>query len=241
MVSVLQVVTIFLLVVAIFLLALPYFVGSPTKGILSAENSSVVLVTKGKHGNDIAYASGVRLNDKFVLSCAHIFENGEFVFLEGEKLHVVGVDAKDDLALFKVNTNRKTMEDLEIAQSVFPFDDLYDCSNANSRQGTLNRYLVKRHNGSSLDIDKPVIPGESGAGLFNSRGQLSGIATGGYEIPYAHQPDPKRPTYFATYGTATSPEAVRSFLGKIRDRDFESYYSKVVVQNWFDRIMWRFY
>lgn len=207
-------------------------------GLRAAEQTYARLETRNADGKIIDLASGVRLNDKLILSCAHLFEGNQRVFFEGEKLGIVAFDRKVDLAIFKVNTARHTMPDTMIAGAAVPGWEVFNCSNADTNSGTLNHYLITYNDSNKgvFHLDKPVIPGESGSGLFDVRGRLVGISAA--DMPVTFITDSKN---FVNYGIAASPKTIIEFIHSVRDRDCDEYYNEAIVKNWFDRIMWRFY
>jgi hypothetical protein len=220
----------------IFLIMIPPKPVISVKGFIIAQRSYVALESRNKQGESTAIASGIKFNGKFVLSCTHIFGDGERVFSEGERLRLISLDRKHDLALFKSNAAEDSAPLVTVAQSVSRGEEVFDCSNANGNNGTVNFYLVKYSNGEILHFDKPVIPGESGAGVFNSEGKLVGVCAADRGVNFITQPDD-----FVNYGLAIGPRTLAKFLTGVRDKDFDNYYTQAVVQNWFDRIMWRFY
>jgi hypothetical protein len=235
--NVLLTINIALAVVIVLMVARPGEIYSGS-GLRVAEQTYARLETRNSDGKVIALASGVRLNDKLILSCAHLFEGNQRVFFEGEKLRIVAFNRKVDLALFKVNTTRHTLPNTIIAGVAVPSRKVFNCSNADENSGTLNHYLITYNDSGKgvFHLDKPVIPGESGSGLFDVRGRLVGISAA--DMPVTFITDPKN---FVNYGIAASPKTIIDFLYLVRDRDCDEYYNEVIVKNWFDRIMWRFY
>ena len=196
------------------------------------------LETRNAKGKVVALASGVRLNNKLILSCAHLFADTQHVFFEREKLKTFAYDRKSDLALFKVNTAEDNLSNVIIRKTVVPSREVFNCSNANGNSGTLNYYLITYYDRGKgvFHLDKPVIPGESGSGLFDSRGGLVGISVADNPVTFITDPE-----NFVNYGVATSSKTIIKFLSSVRDRDCDEYYNEAIVRNWFDRIMWRFY
>ena len=222
--------------IVIFLIMTPPKPVISVKGLAIAQRSYVALESRNKQNQAVTRASGVRLNGKFILSCAHIFKEGERVFSEGEMLRLISLDKERDLALFKINAIEDSAPIVMVAQSISRGEGVFDCSNADGNSGTVNFYLVKYSNDEILHLDKPIIPGESGAGVFNSEGKLIGVYAATQRVFFINQPE-----NFVNYGLAIGPKTLVEFLSGVRDKDFDKYYTQAVVQTWFDRIMWRFY
>ena len=196
------------------------------------------LVIKNGNGQAVAVASGVRISRKFILSCSHIAEgkNGKQVFFDGEKLKIVARDKINDLILLKVNAVGDDFPLVRISLKAKAGTEAFDCSNAGVNSGTLNYYLITNSDGKRICLDKPVIPGESGAGLFDGGGNLVGICSGAMMLNYKNDP-----VHFASYGFANGPIVILEFLSTVKDPDFNGCRDLLPVQTWLDRIVSRFY
>lgn len=225
------------IVIALMTATLALIVSSPNlrssgKGFKTATQTYARLETRDKKGKIISSASGVILNDKLILSCAHMLRDAKNhnAFFEGEKLRTIGYDRNKDLALFKANTSERLLANTQMAKVAVPGTEVYDCSNANTNSGTLGYYFIKRSavwfdKVERVDLDKPIIPGESGAGLFDSKGRLVGIFVVAQSVSYAPGGDS------VLYGIAIGPKTIAEFLSGIQDPDCNEYYQEVIVKN----------
>lgn len=150
----------------------------------------IVCINRGS--KIVAEATGVRLDKKLLVTNFHVMEPDTIIAQvakgpDGKEkcvpLKIVAVEPLLDLAIVQT-TDEKELPAITFALRVRPGETLIDYSNANGLDGMAGKYTVGRAAGKDLAEDDwqmilspPCISGESGAGVFNLRGELAGIMT----------------------------------------------------------------
>ncbi|TSC60376.1 MAG: hypothetical protein LiPW15_254 [Parcubacteria group bacterium LiPW_15] len=125
------------------------------------------------------------------------------------EISVKGLTSPRDLIAIESETAVAGLPPIKFAEKVSPGEVVLNWSNANGRNGFLKFYYVARgeKNGFIL-LDRPAIPGESGFGLFNLKGELVGIVSA--NIQRGDDNDEEPPQRF--YGMVIAANTVKAFL-----------------------------
>ena len=174
-------------------------------------------------------ATAVRVGCKLLISNFHVLL-ANFVTREpvvaigpGEKerlteINVKGLTSPHDLIAIESVTAVANLPPIKFAEKISPGEMVLNWSNANSTNGFLKFYYVARgeKNGYIL-LDRPAIPGESGSGLFNLKGELVGIVSANIQRGDDNGEEPPQ----RLYGMVVAANTVKAFL-RAMDEDVET-------------------
>jgi S1-C subfamily serine protease len=199
-----------------------YYHSNKNYGLREAQRSYYPLMTSNG-----AVGSGVRLNSKLVITCAHLIDDNAIVFdyLGFHKLRLVGIDRENDLALLKINTPYDDYSEIKIGLAKIG-DKVFSVSNMSGFSGSVGEFTIRYSGRQIVILDKMVYRGESGSGIFNKNGKLVGIVFG----------------WNQGKGVALNYLKIESFLQKVAlyDDDVKKYYQSV-TEDFFDKLFWRFF
>jgi len=135
--------------------------------------------------------SGIILTPNgFILTCAHVVSGGQSVYVclqDGTEYEaeVVGMDNQTDIAVLKIEAENLPVATLGNSQSAVVGETVYAvgnplgefiCSVSTGIVSGLDRTLdLDGQNLTLIQTDAAVNSGNSGGGLFNSRGELIGV------------------------------------------------------------------
>lgn len=123
--------------------------------------------------------SAVRVNCKYLISSFHILSadsvTAEIGDEKNQEIPAVGMSTRHDIVVLQSTTPNKNITPVEFASEVRVGEILVNYSNANGLNGFMRTYRVAKLKDGYILLDNPPIPGESGSGLFNLKGELAGI------------------------------------------------------------------
>lgn len=144
--------------------------------------------------DELEYGSGsgiIITENGYIVTCAHVISGGETVYVcmqDGTEYQaqVVGRDAQTDIAVLKIDANDLPAATLGNSSNAVVGETVYAvgnplgefiCSVSTGIISGLDRTLDMKDgiNLTLMQTDAAVNPGNSGGGLFSSRGELIGI------------------------------------------------------------------
>lgn len=147
----------------------------------------------GQQGTQETTGSGsgiVLTSDGYIVTCAHVVEGATRinVILNDDTEHaatVVGTDARNDLAMLKIEATGLTpatlgdSDMLTVGEEVIaignPLGELRGTATSGIISAANREVTVDQKNMTLLQTDAAISPGNSGGGLFNASGSLIGI------------------------------------------------------------------
>ncbi|KKW11574.1 MAG: hypothetical protein UY51_C0007G0006 [Candidatus Jorgensenbacteria bacterium GW2011_GWB1_49_9] len=175
--------------------------------------------------NDSSSASAVRIGCRLLISNFHILEAdsitmepvttvGPIAEQKFAEVTVKGLSVPKDLIAIESEIAVANLPPIKFAEKISVGELVLNYSNANGTNGFLKVYYVAQaeRNGRIL-LDRPAIPGESGSGLFNLKGELVGIVDANIQI--GKDTGVTQPYRF--YGTAIVVNVVKNFLKAIEE------------------------
>jgi S1-C subfamily serine protease len=134
-------------------------------------------------------ASGFRIGGPYVLTNAHTIQSSEAYEVDGKEIPVLkDISPKFDLMLIKLPFAKAVpwikIADPEVGTMV------YAMTNSDGNDKFLVHGFVSKVDDHYLYLQEPTIPGASGSGLVNAKGELVGFfmqdetSTGDIHVPY---------------------------------------------------------
>ena len=156
--------------------------------------------------NQCEVGSAVRVSCMHLISNFHVLTTDSSTFeMNDEKkqeLSPVGISTRFDLIVFRSTTPDKNITPVAFASEVVLGEILVNYSNADGVDGFAQFYRVSKITDTYILLDKPAIPGESGSGLFNLKGELVGLFESNKEGPNGDR----------LYGSAISTKIIRLLI-----------------------------
>jgi len=136
----------------------------------------------GKHYvcvfTDSNFGSGIVIDTGYVIISKHVVGNSSIVLIVNElsvdTAYIIGY--LDDQVLARVKSIKSSLiligDSIHVGQTVWWIQPIFDGKSLNlyMNSGRINGILA-----NSFFVDKPILPGASGSGVFNSNGELVGI------------------------------------------------------------------
>jgi tetratricopeptide (TPR) repeat protein len=179
-----------LLVTVLFLLGLSIHgiaqESSAGRRVYEQNSASVaLLLAKDTTGADAALGTGFWVEGKKLITNAHVANSGSLVIQIGPvriPCHVEKLDQANDLAILTVDAD-VTVPGLQLAKDLpKPGDVVYTITNPEGLEKTMSQGVVAGFRTLSgrqlLQITAPISHGSSGGPIFNSSGQVVGVAVG---------------------------------------------------------------
>jgi hypothetical protein len=155
--------------------------------------NTVVITMLDKDGQTLGLGSGVIIDDGMVITNVHVIENAKSGYVQktnsNDKIYISGyfaIDRNNDIVLLSVpdlNYINKI-----VINETYPLvgEKIYVAGNPEGFSGTFSEGLVSairkiENNNPLIQISAPISPGSSGGAVVNSKGELIGIAVGGFE------------------------------------------------------------
>lgn len=153
--------------------------------------STVMVIMEDNNHQELAYGSGVIIDDNKIVTNRHVIENAYFgkVKKYGSDVtysikQVLAIDNSNDLAILEVSNLRKEVE--------ISFDTIkpnigkkvYAVGNPKGLEGTFSEGIVSgirifKDSSELIQISAPISPGSSGGQIIDEKNQVIGIAVGG--------------------------------------------------------------
>lgn len=171
--------------------------------IRAARESYVPLTNRDDLLRPVSEGTGVRLTDNIVLSCFHTLQASATLYSGTEPVQFKAAIPQIDLALFQVSASHPFK--VKLAREAILGEQLVSYSNAGGEDGMLRFYRITKITDRFILLDQASIPGESGAGLFNVRGELVGVVDQVKLIRANH-------VFAVGYGAALSTNTIRRFI-----------------------------
>lgn len=153
--------------------------------------STVMVIMEDANRQELAYGSGVIIDDNKIVTNKHVIENAYYgkVKKYGSDLtfsikQVLAIDNLNDLAILEVSNLHK---DVEIKfDTTIPNigKKIYAVGNPKGLEGTFSEGIIsglRLFNDSTelIQISAPISPGSSGGQIIDEENQIIGIAVGG--------------------------------------------------------------
>src|ERR1039457_3634710 len=147
--------------------------------------SVVLLFARDEAGSDVALGSGFWVEGKKLVTNAHVANAGKLVIEVGPvriPCRLEKIDQTNDLAILTVDVE-VTARGLQLAKELpRPGDVLYTITNPEGLEKTISQGVlagIRTVGGRELlQITAPISHGSSGGPVFNSSGQVVGVAVG---------------------------------------------------------------
>ena len=154
-------------------------------------SATTISRTGAEEQSDTSSGSGVIINaDGYIVTNNHVVEGGENIRIclqDGTEYSatLIGTDSYTDLAVVKIEANDLPAATLGVSASATVGEPVYAIGNplgvltSSVSQGIISgldrSITVGDHSMTLMQTDAAVNPGNSGGGLFNSKGELIGI------------------------------------------------------------------
>jgi serine protease Do len=153
------------------------------KNLYSAVSPSIVSVHYGTNGETDFIGTGVVIDAKSHIVTIKRFVKDDTIWIEtdtGEKIgaELVGSDSESGIAILRVGKSLKPAKVCSIKE-LNPGDFLFVIGNSFGLQNgiSISIFSGKRDGNEYLQLGNAVLPGNSGAGVFNTNGELVGIVS----------------------------------------------------------------
>jgi serine protease Do len=153
------------------------------KTLYDRVSPSIVSVHYGTNGDDDFVGTGVVLDPKSHIVTIKRFISDDTIWVEtdkGERLNaeLVGSDSETGIAVLKVAKSLKPANVCPIKELV-PGDLLFVIGNSFGVTNgiSLGIFSGKREGNDFVQMGNAILPGNTGAGVFNSKGELVGIVS----------------------------------------------------------------
>lgn len=158
--------------------------------------STVALNTQDANGESVGYGSGFFVRPGYIATNYHVIKQASRIYFKsvGEETtywieDIVATDPTHDLALLRVSSLNTPALSLANSDSVQIGENVYAVGNPRGWEGTVSDGIVSSIRGDGdnkwIQITAPISPGNSGGAVLNSKGEVIGIATSGYQADYA--------------------------------------------------------
>ncbi|MBI3662583.1 MAG: serine protease [Acidobacteria bacterium] len=173
---------------------------TPRQIAQTASASVVLLVFADSNGQPISQASGFFVRPGIVATNLHVLRGASsgIAKLVGQKqveniASVLAVDTAHDLVLLGVPNQRAPALTLGDSEKIGVGDEVFVLGNPQGLEGTFSQGIISSLRVLSEDkliqITAPISPGSSGGPVFNSRGEVIGVAAatfqGGQNLNFA--------------------------------------------------------
>ncbi|MYK19566.1 trypsin-like serine protease [Candidatus Poribacteria bacterium] len=158
--------------------------------------STVALNTLDANGKSVGYGSGFFVHPGHIATNYHVIKQASKMYFKsvGDETtywveDIAATDPTHDLALLRVSSLNTPVLSLADSDSVQIGEDIYAVGNPRGWEGTVSDGIVSSIRGEGdnkwIQITAPISPGNSGGAVLNSKGEVIGIATSGYQADYA--------------------------------------------------------
>lgn len=186
-----------------------------------AKQRYIRLIIAAKKGNPVGAATAFRFSKDIAISNSHVLKP-RCITVELDRANnvepifqIAPADTADDLIVFKPK-DQLDVPEIVLAKDVRQGEFLIGYSNAKGHNGVLRKFMVSEVDEKEgyIYLDPPTMPGDSGAGLLNSRGELAGIIcdvlTGTITV------DGETSGPIPMMGIAISPQVVGIYLKEVK-------------------------
>jgi S1-C subfamily serine protease len=153
------------------------------KNLYDGVSPSIVTVHYGTDGEDDYEGTGVVIDGKGHIVTIKRFINDDTIWVETDKskkmgAKLVGSDSESGITVIKVDSKLKPV-DIAYREDVNPGDLLFVIGNSFGITNgiSLGIFSGKREEDGFLQIGNAILPGNAGAGVFNTEGKLVGIVS----------------------------------------------------------------
>ena len=164
--------------------------------IQKALDATVSLVTRDRNGKELDRGSGFFVHPGYIATNYHVIEGAaptHFRLVGKEAAYwvdrVAARDPSHDLALLKVSDVNVSELSLGNSDKVQIGEEIYAVGNPRGWEGTVSDGIVSGIRGEGnnkwIQITAPISPGNSGGPVLNSKGEVIGIVSRGYQGDYA--------------------------------------------------------
>ncbi len=179
-----------------------------------------------KDPEDASSASAVRIGCRLLISNFHVLAansvtaepittTGPTTEQKFTEITVKGLSAPMDLIAIESEI-AADLPPIKFAEKISVGETVLNYSNANGTNGFLKVYYVAQgEKDGHIFLDRPAIPGESGSGLFNLKGELVGIVDSNIQL--GSDEDGTPPDRF--YGAAIVTNTLKAFLKAIGENE----------------------
>jgi len=153
--------------------------------------STVMVIMEDNNHQELAYGSGVIIDDNKIVTNRHVIENAYFgkVKKYGSDVtysikQVLAIDNSNDLAVLEVSNLHKEVEIKFDTTRPNIGKKVYAVGNPKGLEGTFSEGVVSgirifKDSSELIQISAPISPGSSGGQIIDERNQIIGIAVGG--------------------------------------------------------------
>ena len=164
--------------------------------IQKALDATVSLVTQDRNGKELDRGSGFFVHPSYIATNYHVIEDAtptHFRLVGKEAAYwvdrVAARDPSHDLALLKVSDVNVSELSLGNSDKVQIGEEIYAVGDPRGWEGTVSDGIVSGIRGEGnnkwIQITAPISPGNSGGPVLNSKGEVIGIVSRGYQGDYA--------------------------------------------------------
>ncbi len=180
-----------------------------------------------RNPKDASSASAVRIGCRLLISNFHVLEANSVTAepvapkepTEKERfaeITIKGLTPPHDLIAIESETEVANLPPIKFAEKTSIGEVVLNYSNANGTNGFLKIYQVAQsERDGHILLDRAAIPGESGSGLFNLKGELVGIVDANIQRGEDNGRTP--PERF--YGTAIGVNTLRAFIKSLEENE----------------------
>ena len=222
-------------------------------------NSVFYIALYDASGQLFATGSGVFLSSSGVaVTNYHVIEGASSAVIKtasGQTYNVRGVydyDEDLDLAVLQIDGSGFQAATIGDSRNLSTGDTVYALGNPLGLESTFSDGIISNPNRQAdgqtyIQITAPISSGSSGGGLFNDRGELIGITTGGfsdgqnmnvavhaYQLEGLRQSGTVTPLSELFGGTVTIPGTIQSYSGYPGVPDFGAYFGVPVFDSYYD-------
>ena len=153
--------------------------------------STVMIIMQDANRQELAYGSGVIIDDNKIVTNRHVIENAYFgkVKKYGSDStfsikQVLAIDNSNDLVILEVSNLHKEVEIKFDTTKPKIGKKVYAVGNPKGLEGTFSEGIVSgirifKDSSELIQISAPISPGSSGGQIIDEKNQIIGIAVGG--------------------------------------------------------------
>lgn len=156
---------------------------SDIKNLYDRISPSIVTIHYGANGEDDYEGTGVVLDEKGHIVTIKRFIEDDTIWVETDKnekigAKLIGSDSESGITVIKVDSKLKPV-DIVYKEEVNPGDILFIIGNSFGVTNgiSLGIFSGKREQDGFLQIGNAILPGNTGAGVFDTEGKLVGIVS----------------------------------------------------------------
>ncbi len=153
--------------------------------------STVMVIMEDVNHQELAYGSGVIIDDNKIITNRHVIENAYFGKVKkygSETVYsikqVLAIDNSNDLAILEVSNLQKDVDIKFDTTRPNIGKKVYAVGNPKGLEGTFSEGIVSgirifKDSSELIQISAPISPGSSGGQIIDEKNQIIGIAVGG--------------------------------------------------------------